>query len=1217
MNKKIKSSLAALTIALHVLTFSGPLHAQDIYVQAGTVLEGDVHNLAGSELNYHSDGPAGLRGTNFFNAGDIKFFGPDWFTAFQNTINSGHITATGNLLMTTLGVDAAQFFAGIASLNQNPEGPGRFVNTGSITAQGQWLAVAAGTFKNLGTLSAGGGVVGISAGSKNVTFPLSADGAISMEVRDTITADVYDKDGKKVSDVWQNGGLIQGSVVIVKARGAEKAFDNIINHTGIIEAQTIGEKDGKIVLDGGNQGVVRVDGKLDASGYAAGGKGGTVEVTGEKIRLDSKARIDVSGDAGGGEVYVGISEHDFSGPSSSGGPSLTVMPGDPASLPAVSGDLPILPLLERIQSGVPMPSLAKAVYMDPGAEIHADAITRGNGGRTVLWAGELTHALGTITARGGALSGNGGFIETSAGQLDVEGIEIDASALNGTAGKWLLDPYNVTIGLVGAGTLFGGVFTPVTDNSKISASTIKSALEGGTSVEINTGTSGTQEGDLTVNAAISTTGVGPGVTLTLKSARDTLVHQDINDSGSLSLKMSAGRDILMDDGTVAKTETGKIDFTAGRDISLSSVQTGSNASDAVRLTAETGEIRNSGHTNPNILTGPDGIATLTAATGIGSNQTVTYQLENSTDLVHWTTIASQSTNKGTDSFVTPNVGHGFFRVLPIGKPGVQISATAGVTILPGNKIQVSWNRTNGVVTDRLETQVGQLSAITAAGDVQLHNTGDLKITSANGVAGVTIDDRATGPKDPGSEIFVTASGKMSIDSPITNYDGGNVNVYTVGGAAADSMDINANVSSQGGNGNVRLVSGGDMNMASGTTVSAAGSGSVTLGAGYDTTGKLPGDSNATLLNAPTNKTANMNMSPDSNVTTENGDILADVTHDLNLGHFFAPNGHNTLNVGGSIFSPGGPEIRVTGNDLIKLTAGGVIGTASNPIETHLNHPGNLLLQAGGQQGPLSVNVQGNFTRDSVNLLSNPPGLAAFNGLVIGGEPVQAYEAGNSNLFDNPNPVNLPAYGQFDRRHSADFPPFFDQNRFAFAPATSINTSGIDVLPIEGLGILPTVIPLPGPAVPPTPTPEAERPPLTVPLPGPAQAPEVQPAPERSGPIFVAPGRGGDAAALSVQPKQSVIVGDEQKEKKASGSPALEAMPPLVVPIPPSAVPPSAREPEVENKNPPFYVSPLSAAVGEARDQMAPINTSLGKEKIADQGKIATPAVMQIDVKRSS
>ena len=85
--------------------------------------------------------------------------------------------------------------------------------------------------------------------------------------------------------------------------------------------------------------------------------------------------------------------------------------------------------------------------------ISADAAhnSAGNGGRIDIItdlgnATGITHVDGSISAKGGAQGGDGGFIETSANRLTIaNSASVTAEAFNGTAGTWLLDPYDFTV----------------------------------------------------------------------------------------------------------------------------------------------------------------------------------------------------------------------------------------------------------------------------------------------------------------------------------------------------------------------------------------------------------------------------------------------------------------------------------------------------------------------------------------------------------------------------------------------------------------------------------------------------------------------------------------------------------------------------------------------------------------------------------------------------
>ncbi|MFT5113905.1 MAG: filamentous hemagglutinin family protein, partial [Parasphingorhabdus sp.] len=178
-----------------------------------------------------------------------------------------------------------------------------------------------------------------------------------------------------------------------------------------------------IVTSGGDidiqagSGTAWVNAVLNASNLDDGAIGGSVSVLGDYVNLGSDAVIDVTGDAGGGVVLVG---GDFQG----------------------GGDTPT----------------AKKTTIAAGAQIRADAVTDGDGGKIIVWADDRTEFSGDISVTGGELGGDGGFVEVSGKKsLKYRG-HVDASAPNGEYGDLLLDPQNIFIvnGVGGTGSIAGG-----------------------------------------------------------------------------------------------------------------------------------------------------------------------------------------------------------------------------------------------------------------------------------------------------------------------------------------------------------------------------------------------------------------------------------------------------------------------------------------------------------------------------------------------------------------------------------------------------------------------------------------------------------------------------------------------------------------------------------------------------------------------------------------
>ena len=305
-----------------------------------------------------------------------------------------------------------------------------------------------------------------------------------------------------------NGGIVRAnSVVRENGRILLKAAGGNIVNSGTLSAQTANGQGGSVVIDAGHQAAAPTtainSGNIDARGEGSSARGGRVQITGDQVQLASGSAIDVSGGSGGGTVLIG------------GGAQ-----GKNSAM-----------------------QNALTTFMAEGASIRADALERGHGGKVVLWADEGTVVHGSIFARGGQQGGNGGFIETSGKQtLDISGSSVTASAPQGRAGQWLLDPTDYVID---AGQ----------------AASIMASLEGGTSVKIETVSDGVQPGDLTIAAPISK-GSGSSATLTLTAHHDIDLQQSITlQNGGLTL--NAGNDIR---GAGALNVDGAIHLNAGRDI---------------------------------------------------------------------------------------------------------------------------------------------------------------------------------------------------------------------------------------------------------------------------------------------------------------------------------------------------------------------------------------------------------------------------------------------------------------------------------------------------------------------------------------------------------------------------------------------------------------------------------------------------------------------------
>jgi filamentous hemagglutinin family protein len=155
-----------------------------------------------------------------------------------------------------------------------------------------------------------------------------------------------------------------------------------------------------------------------------------------------------------------------------------------------------------------------------------------SGGHVDVIADNTLVVKGTLLADGGD-----GFIETSAPEVTIQPTKVSASG-----GEWLIDPTDITIDA-----------TTCTGTNCIDAATISSTLDN-TDVSIATDASGTDAGDINVNASISKASGTGTTTLTLSAHNNININADITaSSGVLNLNLAAN----------IADNSGKIAFTNG------------------------------------------------------------------------------------------------------------------------------------------------------------------------------------------------------------------------------------------------------------------------------------------------------------------------------------------------------------------------------------------------------------------------------------------------------------------------------------------------------------------------------------------------------------------------------------------------------------------------------------------------------------------------------
>lgn len=309
------------------------------------------------------------------------------------------------LLATTLNISDEDFMRGNYQFSQEVNQPNAVViNNGSINAS-SYVAFLGNAVQNNGVINAKMGSVVLASGSA-ATLDFVGDGLISFAVTEATRGEVYDLEGHGVKDRILNTGQIRanGGQVQLTVMSANDVVRSVINNEGIIEANTVVEKDGRIFLGGGDNGIVSNSGTIAARGDDAGETGGKIVVTGETVELQN-ALVDASGETGGGEIYIG------------GG-----WQGKDQNI-----------------------ANAKNTTVDKHSRIIADAKNNGDGGTVVVWADDSTESHGNISVTGGSESGDGGNAEVSGKEHLLITGHADLSAAKGDFGTVLLDPGSVSI----------------------------------------------------------------------------------------------------------------------------------------------------------------------------------------------------------------------------------------------------------------------------------------------------------------------------------------------------------------------------------------------------------------------------------------------------------------------------------------------------------------------------------------------------------------------------------------------------------------------------------------------------------------------------------------------------------------------------------------------------------------------------------------------------
>lgn len=473
----------------------------------------------------------------------------------------------GGLTASTLNISDADFLAGRFVFNKDvaTQNEARAVleNAGQLLAAEQgYIALIGETITNTGSITTPSGTTALLAGER-ITLTVANNQLISYEVeRGALDAQI------------DAGGVIKASdgVVVLSAKALDALTKSVVNSTGIVQANSLSNKGGKIVLEG------------------------------DVITLSSDAALDASGATGGGTVHVG------------GG-----WQG--------AGDL-------RQAETVTMQSGATIKANASNATDTAANTATGNGGEVVLWsditnADSLTTVAGSIEAKGGQAGGDGGRVETSGRTLDINDATVSTVAPAGNTGDWVLDPGHITIvsgsggAVAGTGDIGATTVTNALASNNVTLATGAGGYDITVSSAINSGASNaltlTASRHIILSAAIATAG-----DLNLNADGGIRGNGDIAVAGSKTVTFNQGGDgtysgVVSGNGGLTKAGAGRLNLTADNTysgtttISAGTLQLGNNTA--------TGTVNNSNIVN-NATLAFDFSRNITIASDITNNGSI-------------------------------------------------------------------------------------------------------------------------------------------------------------------------------------------------------------------------------------------------------------------------------------------------------------------------------------------------------------------------------------------------------------------------------------------------------------------------------------------------------------------------------------------------------------------------------------------------------------------
>jgi filamentous hemagglutinin family protein len=424
----------------------------------------------------------------------------------------------GGLLASTLNITDSNFMAGRYQFTD--AGIGTVLNQGeiSINAEGGYVALLGAAVSNEGIISARLGTVALAAGTA-MTLDLAGDGLLNVLVTQG-----------RVNALIQNSGLIRadGGQVLLTTQAAGELMHSAVNNTGVIEAQSIENRNGTIRLLADMQsGSVNVAGTLTAQGGTNAGDGGLIETSASHVMIADGVVINTLAPRGKAGVWL----------------------LDPVNytIAVTGGD-------------------------ETPAKVTASLATSN---RLITASNDITVADAVTLATAQTLTLNAGH--------DVL-INAPVTAVPAGAGLVLTAGNNVLVGAALTETAAGSSITISADHNVTTSAAIL-AVAGASTIKIDAGNDVLIGGAITGTAANSVIGISAARDVTVAAAITAVAANSI-------ISFSAGRDLTTSPAAaLLATAAGTvIDLSAGRNVSVNAAIAASAAGSSIKLISGTAGI---------------------------------------------------------------------------------------------------------------------------------------------------------------------------------------------------------------------------------------------------------------------------------------------------------------------------------------------------------------------------------------------------------------------------------------------------------------------------------------------------------------------------------------------------------------------------------------------------------------------------------------------------